>query len=418
MPQVTTPLAQLLSPVRQQSFSPNPPGSGAQRGTEIGLLIKEARQKENLQRLSNLGQASKTGLDIISADPEKAESKLRDFIAQRKLLLPKVGITDMTDTNELEAALNEGGVPAAQELLTGALSAAQSAGFQLPPPTTPDFEQTFTAIGASGKPEIFFRSDQGAVPTGLLAPEKTPLVQVGAGGGDKERKAEFKTLFDESKNIDKTLNQFTQVRNIINEGGLGTIGTSGKVTKGIEKAFSAVGGLAKNFGLGSDEFDQGSIVSNALKGTPLGDQANRNAKVTSLITNLGFAVARAQGNQRITDKDFEAAIRTIGASADNPEQLAGVLNQFGNNLINQFETDVQRTSGAFGFTKAQNEALALKNIPGVAPFREQSPQQKAAPTGISATTKPADLTPEQAQELAKNDPDLLRQIIENAKRGQ
>lgn len=415
MPQIQTPLAQILRPQTQQSFSPAATGQGAR----IDLLRQEAEQKANLQRLSNLGQAAATGLDVIKSDPENSEQALRTMIDQRRSILPTIGITDMTDTDELEAALNEGGVPAAQELLTGALNAAQSAGFKLPAPTTPSFTGAFQGKDeATGKDVTFLRGKGGEVlNTGIPVVKRAPLVQVGAGGGNKERTQRFGQLFDESKNVDKALGQFNTVRDIVAEGGLGSIGTSGKVTKGIEKAFSALGGFVRNLGI-VDDFDEGSIVSQGLAGTPLGEQANRNAKISSLITNLAFTVAQAQNpGGRITDKDFQAAVQTIGASADNPEQLNQVINQFGDNLLSQFETDVEREGAAFGFSKAQFKSLA--NIPSKKKFLSGvGGQQAPAPTGISATTKPADLTPEQAQELAKNDPDLLRQIIENAKRGQ
>lgn len=425
MPTIRTPLAQVLNPVQGQPtqgglFQSIARGAQNKQTRLSSILQNQQRQQQidqqkQLQRAANVNQAAITGLNIIKRDPANAETNLRDMIAQRKVVNPSLGITDTTDTDELERVLNEGGVPAAQELFQSSLDAVRSSGVPLPQPTTPDFDKTFTAIGQSGKPEIFLLGAQGPVATGLIAPPRAPLVQVGPGGGQKERVAEFKALFDESKNIDKTLSQFTQVRKIIREGGLGTIGASGRVTRGFQNVVSAIGGFAKNFGLGSDDFDQNSIVANALKGTPLGEQANRNAKVTSLITNLGFAVARAQGNQRITDKDFEAAIRTIGANADNPEQLAGVLDQFGNNLINQFETDVERTGSAFGFTRQQFESL--RNIPSKKEFLTPAiaAQKITGIKEITATTKIADLTMDQARQLAKDDPDLLRKILANAK---
>lgn len=415
-------MANILSEILNSARSTGIFTPAAQQGQKLSYIRDQAKRAEDAQRLSNLGQAAATGLNIINQDPQNAQANLENYIAQRKAVLPASGFTNMEDTEALEKALREGGVPAAQQLLSGALNAAQSAGFKLPPPTTPDLEQTFTAIGPSGKPEIFFRSNQGAVPTGLLAPEKTPLVQVGAGGGEKERTQRFGQLFDESKNVDRALGQFNQVRDIVAEGGLGTVGTSGEVTRGLEKAASAIGGFVRNLGI-VDVGDEETVLAGALKGSQLEQAANTNAKVRSLITNLAFAVAQAQNpGGRITDKDFAAAVQTIGANADNPEQLTTVINQFGTNLLNQFETDVEREGAAFGFTPGQFKSL--RNIPsrqkfmkGAQPKRQQQ-QTTRQQGGITATTRPEDLTREQAQELAKNNPDLLRQIIANAKRGQ
>lgn len=369
------------------------------------------RQK-NLQRISNVGQAAAEGLGIISQDPENAERNLRGFIEARRQLLPQVGIDDLSDTEALEAALNEGGIAAAQELLNDTLNATQSVGFKLPEPTSPKFAGVFTAIDpTTGRPTIFQRSDKGIVlNTGLEAPERSPLVTVG--GGDKERTQRFGELFDESKNLDKTLSQITEIRDIVQKGGLGSIGASGRVTRGFENVASAVGGFAKNFGLGSDEFDEGSIVSRTLRGTPLGEQANKNAKINSLVTNLAFAVARAQGNQRITDKDFEAAVQTIGTSADNPRQLVDVINQFGENTLGQFRTDVERTGSAFGFNEKQFEQL--NNLPSIEPFERGIGAAPGSPSAITIETPLEQISREQLDELSRSSEGrrLIQQILD------
>jgi hypothetical protein len=417
MVNIVTPLAQVLNPVRGSGQGVNL-AAAAESGTRLqealatGALNRDViqnklTQAQIAQKVSNLGQAALTGLDVIKQDPGNAEKNLRDFIAQRKAVLPQLGL-DTTETDELEQALNEGGIGAAQNLLQSTLDAARGSGFKLPKPTTPDFKATFEAIDpTTGKNTIFLRAPSGVVSTGLLAPPKRPLVQVGPGGGAKERTERFGSLFDESKNLDKTLGQITQLREIVAKGGLGSIGVSGKATKGFQNAASAIGGFAKNFGLGSEEFDENSIVANALKGTPLGEQAIRNAKVSSLITNLAFAVARAQGNKRITDRDFEAAVKTLGANADNPEQLIDVINQFGENTLTQFNEDVTREGEAFGFTEKQFKLL--RNFKSIKGFQKGITPRV---TEITADTPLNEITREQAEQLAIDNPDLLREIIQ------
>lgn len=413
MPVIQTPLAQVLNPIGQNGTPQPGLFAGLNAGRQQGIDNKlnqdrqdvsreqqdnanaELKNKQNLQRLSNIAMSSNIGLNIIESDPDNAQENLKRFLLENKKILKSLD-KDTTQTDEAIIALNNGGVAEAQELMQSVLQTAQAQGGRLPKSNIPPPKFQFAGIGEDGRlTQRIVNSDQSIFDTGIEVPEKKPLVSIGGKIDAKDNRKRFGELFDRRTNIDKSLRQISNIRKLLGKDGTGLIGKSGKITKGVDGAFAALGGLAKNFGLGTDKFDTRTSLFSALEGTKLGDAAVKNAKLESLITDLAFAKAREQnGNGKITDPDFRIAVRSISAKADSPKQLIGVMEQLGRTSLEQFDKDVEATGSPDAFNFSKGQFKSLRNISSKKEFDQLFPVEEGNPLSTGKDGIPANGLPE------------------------
>ena len=386
MPLIQTPLAQVLNPAAQQQMGPAPGNifAGLNEGMKMKDVLansavardeigKTRKAKEDLQKLSNIGNTAAIGLQIIKANPEDAADQLRDFGLANKKQLEAAGLPT-TETDALLEALESGGVGAAQEMLSDTFNASQAQGWRLPKPNVDAVKFGFAAkVG-----EKYYRANtteggQTEVTDIEVAPPSKGFT-INTGGQkhfEKMRWKHFEKVSESGRALDKMLAQITKIGGIIGNTGGAKLGTAGGFAKGVVNAMSAIAGIAQNMGEGTKEFNARDALDEALEGTQLASAAVGNAKLKALLTNLAFAQARLQNPKGvITDIDFKAAVTTIGGNADDENQLLAVVQLLGNNMVKQYKDDLSAESNTWDFDKNQQDKLSTTQIKGIKEFED------------------------------------------------
>jgi hypothetical protein len=116
-----------------------------------------------------------------------------------------------------------------------------------------------------------------------------------------------------------------------------------------------------------------------------------NAVMQSMVTDLAFALARSREGARLSDKDIQAAIRTIGSSTGNPESFIKVLDSVALRMDETRRDSVQTDIGPRppsllfeGMSKEQMEKAAARMSDEE--IKRALSGSGAKPTGVPVTT--------------------------------
>lgn len=90
-------------------------------------------------------------------------------------------------------------------------------------------------------------------------------------------------------------------------------------------------------------------IFDKLSATDAGFSARNNSQIRSVLEGLVFAVAQAQNpDGRITQNDYEAAVRTINAHKNDPESLYKTVTDQANKIMENYREQHSRATKAFG----------------------------------------------------------------------
>ena len=180
-----------------------------------------------------------------------------------------------------------------------------------------------------------------------------------------------------------------------------SVGFQGKVLAGINQVGAGFRGFFLDNGLSARALEQteGDFLQIAQ------EAGIRNQTVVAAATNLAFAEAIANGNDRPSDADFRVHLKTVGA--DNFDQLA-LINSL-DNLADRLEDRFKFTTADPAFASSSQEQIDLVNRK----FADNANQRRDFSPAASTANNPG-LPNGRTQEQQ----DLLDQILAPPPQGQ
>ncbi len=189
--------------------------------------------------------------------------------------------------------------------------------------------------------------------TGAVAPSVTkrfgassPIEINLAGLSDKERRKELEgfrsDLRDRRSAVISLVRQSNRIDEILGDSAeaIGVIGGIARLGDTMVEQARAIG---KQFGLSLSPDDYEEVFNKHFA-----QIAEMSSAVRSNIINLAFTVARAQNKSgRVTEKDVQFALQTIGANSGSTKQIRAALGEVVNNAIQSFDDDVFVNRGRF-----------------------------------------------------------------------
>jgi hypothetical protein len=116
------------------------------------------------------------------------------------------------------------------------------------------------------------------------------------------------------------------------------------------------------------------------------------AQIRSNIMSLAFAIARArEGTGRLTDKDVQRALDTLGASTGSKTQMRAAMAEVVHDTVASIDEIIVVNRAAFEGTPVQTPSLLSDDLKElgmeILPRVEARPQQDVLPEGIPAGSK-------------------------------